>query len=324
MRVHSRFGGLILVAFALMGGLAWADVPQPDPQSPTDTAPKVPLMPYPASSAARTDEVVAKDTDPSLATLAPAPTAPGGLDEVVIAPRRTVVLSSQSSWENGFESLSAAFKQLDEIVMGAGLDVQGRPFAVFTQTDEAGFHYDAMLPVASDGADAKAEEALQQAAAEYASAEEKRSLPAVKFAQSPSGKAYRLVHAGPYDDIDTAYEAITTYLDNKDILVNDIFIEEYVMDLTKPDDAALEVYIYVQPKEPPQADPAKESQDAPQAAVASGAKQEVLKVAPEKEMPARAEKLEEVVPQAEEVATPPAAPEAPEIVPEKPAAGEAK
>jgi effector-binding domain-containing protein len=56
------------------------------------------------------------------------------------------------------------------------------------------------------------------------------------------------VHKGPYDDIDTTYETVTTYLDAKDILAKDAFIEEYLNDVADPADAALEINIFVQPR----------------------------------------------------------------------------
>lgn len=287
MRLRSRFGCLLVTVFALLVGKVSAQGQQPEPGLSTDHVPQLPLVPYSSGALSRIEGATA-NVDPSLSTLAPAPTTGVGLNEVEIIPRKTVVLSSQSSWENGFESLAAAFKQLDEIVMAAGFDVRGRPFAVFAQTDEVGFHFDAMLPVATNESDAKAGEVLQQAATEYVSSQEKKELPAVRFGQSPSGKAYRFVHAGPYDDIDTAYEAITTYLDNKDVLVDDVFIEEYVTDLVKPDDAALEIYIYVQPKEIPHGGLGNEERDQPQAAASAEVKMQ-QEVAPDKDAPAKNE-----------------------------------
>ncbi len=71
----------------------------------------------------------------------------------------------------------------------------------------------------------------------------------LRFGVSPSGKAFRFVHKGPYDDIDTTYETITTYLEVKDIVAKDAFIEEYVSDFTDGQDTNFEVNIYVQPKE---------------------------------------------------------------------------
>jgi effector-binding domain-containing protein len=52
-------------------------------------------------------------------------------------------------------------------------------------------------------------------------------------------------HRGAYEDIDATYEAITAYLDEKNIEAQNLFVEEYLTDPKAPDDASLEVDIYV-------------------------------------------------------------------------------
>jgi effector-binding domain-containing protein len=55
--------------------------------------------------------------------------------------------------------------------------------------------------------------------------------------QSPSGKMLKFVHRGSYDAMDTTYEAITNYLDTKQLEAQDTFIEEYLTDpLTTAED----------------------------------------------------------------------------------------
>ena len=108
----------------------------------------------------------------------------------------------------------------------AGIAPTGRPLAVFTRTDDDGFAYEAMIPVASapDPAPTAAD--------------------GLRFGTTPSGKALRFPHKGSYDDIDGTYETLTTYLDAKDIVVQDRFIEEYVTDLADKADDKLDVNIY--------------------------------------------------------------------------------
>ena len=67
--------------------------------------------------------------------------------------------------------------------------------------------------------------------------------------KTPEGKTFRFVHEDAYDEIDGTYETITAYLDAKDIVSKDVFVEEYVTDLTESSDANLKVNIYVQPKD---------------------------------------------------------------------------
>ncbi|MGI6247365.1 MAG: hypothetical protein ACOYJQ_16600 [Pseudochelatococcus sp.] len=230
------------------------------PPGSVPETPAVPLISPPdAGASAGENGDAARTPDASRATLAPPPADASRIDAVEIAPRTTLVLSLKSSWEKGFESLAAAFRLLDEIAIAAGFDVTGRPFAVFTRTDDDGFGFDAMLPVSGPdrdtqaNADAAMREALAQAVAEHAAADggKDENARAVRLGAGPSGKAYRFVHASPYDDIDTTYEAVTAWLDSRNIAVRDAFIEEYVSDLTEPTDEALEVYVYVQPVDGP-------------------------------------------------------------------------
>lgn len=276
LRAACRAGAAVLACLVVLADAAHATqalppaAAQAEPEAQTRTAPAAPLIPYSgALSFSPGKAETAGGADPSRATLAPGPAASDGVDEVEIAARPTVVFSARSTWDKGFDSLAATFRALDEIVMAAGFDVRGRPFAVFVDTDEAGFRYEAMLAIAPVEDEARAAEALRQAVAEHAGGQEggeedraqeeagtkeeggtKEPAPDVRLGVSPSGKAYRFVHASPYDDIDAAYEAITTYLDGKNIVVRDAFIEEYVTDLTLPTDEALEVNIYVQPLDP--------------------------------------------------------------------------
>jgi effector-binding domain-containing protein len=98
---------------------------------------------------------------------------------------------------------------------------------VFTDTDDNGFHYEAMLPIA------KAPEGKVKLA------------DAVEVGASPAGKALKFEHRGSYDEIDSTYEAITAYLDEKGLDTNNIFIEEYLTNLTDAEDANVDVDIYV-------------------------------------------------------------------------------
>ena len=54
----------------------------------------------------------------------------------------------------------------------------------------------------------------------------------IKFSRTPEGKSFRFVHKDAYDEIDGTYETITAYLDIKEIVAKDAFIEEYVSDFT--------------------------------------------------------------------------------------------
>ncbi|MDX7954063.1 GyrI-like domain-containing protein, partial [Lichenihabitans sp. Uapishka_5] len=144
-----------------------------------------------------------------------------------VQPRPAVVINGSSTWDDGFKTLTETFAKLNDTLVKNGLASAGRPLAVFTATDDAGFKYSAMLPIAQ-------------------APEGKTELtPDVKISETPSGKAIRFQHRAAYDDIDSTYEAITAYLDEKGLESRNLFAEEYLHMTKTSDDPSLEVDIYV-------------------------------------------------------------------------------
>jgi effector-binding domain-containing protein len=128
---------------------------------------------------------------------------------LTVTAKPVVLLRGSSSWEEGYRHITDAFKTLRAEAAKAGLKPAGNPMTVFVETDDAGFRYEAMLPIENPP-------------------EGKDSLTAdVKIGHSPAGKALKFQHRGAYDDIDSTYEAITAYLDEKGLEAQNLFIEEY-------------------------------------------------------------------------------------------------
>ena len=152
------------------------------------------------------------------------------VDEVTVPGKPVAVLSGTSTWSEGFTSLKDGLQRIEDELRRAGLAPAGRPLAVFVETDDMGFRYDAMVPIAQ----------LPPGQTSL--------TPEIRFGRTPEGKAYRFVHKGPYEEIDGTYDTITTYLDAKGIIAKDAFIEEYVTDLTAPQDDNTEINIFVQPR----------------------------------------------------------------------------
>jgi effector-binding domain-containing protein len=68
----------------------------------------------------------------------------------------------------------------------------------------------------------------------------------IAVGETPAGRALKFVHRGTYDEVDSTYEAITNYLDDKDIEAKDAFIEEYVSDLASgPDNMVINILVPV-------------------------------------------------------------------------------
>jgi effector-binding domain-containing protein len=152
----------------------------------------------------------------------------GGPTEVMLAARPVLILRGQSNWDDGFDNLMEAFRKLREEAKRLKLTITGRPQAAFTSTDDFGFKYEAMVTL-----EPAPPQPPPKAGAEFA------------FGESPSGKALKFTHSGAYDDIDTTYEAITAYLDEKGLKARNLFIEEYLTEPKTSEDADLQMDILV-------------------------------------------------------------------------------
>ncbi len=218
----SRRGCFLVLAVA--AALA-APLPSAAQQAPQDSIkPDAPKPDAPKIEAPKTEA-------PKAETPAPGPDGKPIEDTSIkteeVAARTVLVAHGAASWEEGFGKIGEQLAKLRAAADKAGLKVQGRPMAVFTDTDDAGFKFDAMLPVDAP-ADAKPDLGAD-----------------VTLAQSPSGKAIKFEHRGAYDDIDSTYEAITAYLDEKGLEARNLFVEEYLGDAKDSSDVNTQVDIHV-------------------------------------------------------------------------------
>lgn len=195
------------------------DTGKPDPNRTTAPQPEKALTPPVGSPAPAAAPAARK-------TLVETPGDANDVDEVSLPPKPAAILTGKAKWEEAVPSLKAAFARIEADLAKLGVAPTGRPIAVFAKTDDDGFQYEAMVPVAEMPASKPPEG------------------DGIRFGTTPSGKALRFPHKGSYDEIDGTYETLTAYLDAKDIVVQDRFIEEYVTDLNDRADEKLDVNIY--------------------------------------------------------------------------------
>ncbi len=220
---------------AVLGGLSGL-APAADAQTATPAAPAVPA---PAPTVPATPSTPA--TPPAVETppAAPAPDSSAGTPDksppdtsisqtLTLQPHPVIQLNGQATWDEGFKTLNEAFTKLNDGLAKASIKPTGNPMAVFTETDDAGFKFTAMVPV---------EKAPDAKPADLAAD--------VSFGDSPGGKVMKFQHRSAYDDIDSTYEAITAYLDEKGLEAKNMFAEEYLNRTKSSDDNSLEVDIYV-------------------------------------------------------------------------------
>jgi len=196
----------VILAFALTLGPAGAQNP-PAPSKPSTTEP----------------------TPPAGGPASPSPLQPGdAFGEQVTLPERTIVyIKGYSKWDSAFDTLVDAFKSLHEYLDKQDVKPSGPAITIYTQTDDAGFSFQAALPIAQAPKDPPKGD--------------------IALGQAPSGRAFKFVHRGSYDAMDSTYEAITNYLDEKQLEAKDLFIEEYATDPvnTAPDKLVVNVFVPV-------------------------------------------------------------------------------
>jgi effector-binding domain-containing protein len=157
----------------------------------------------------------------------PAPLQPGdAFGENVTLPERTIIaIKGHSKWDDAFATLVDAFKSLDEYLDKHGIKPTGPAMTIYTETDDMGFSFQAGFPIAAAPADTPKGD--------------------ISVGPAPSGKALKFVHRGSYDAMDSTYEAITNYLDDKHLEAQGPFIEEYVTDPVTTNPESLVVNIFV-------------------------------------------------------------------------------
>jgi effector-binding domain-containing protein len=157
----------------------------------------------------------------------PSPLQPGdAFGEQVILPERTIAyITGHSNWDTAFDTLVDAFKSLHEYLDKQDVKPTGSALTIYTQTDDTGFSFKAALPIAQAPKDAPKGD--------------------IGVGPAPSGRALKFVHRGSYDAMDSTYEAITNYLDDKQLEAKDLFIEEYTTDPVKTAADKLVVNVFV-------------------------------------------------------------------------------
>ena len=173
------------------------------------------------------DTKPAEQMPPPAAEPSPSPLKPGdafGL-EVQLPERTMLYLKGHTNWDVAFDTLVESFKTLKAYMDKEGIKASGSAMTVYTQTDETGFSFEAAYPIAQSPANPPKGD--------------------IAVGPAPSGKALKFVHRGSYDAMDTTYEAITNYLDDKQLDAKDLFIEEYTTDPLTSNQDSLVIDVFV-------------------------------------------------------------------------------
>jgi len=193
----------------------------PAPAPAVTPAPKATPVPPPAENKSPADSPAAAAPPPAVA---PVQTADPFGEEIMLAPKKVVILKGTANWDSAFDTLMDSFKTLTAMLDKQSIARSGNPMIVYTSTDDTGFTYMAELPVDQDP---------------------KNLTKDMSMGKSPEGKALKFVHRGSYDNMDNTYEAITNHLDDKKLEAKDTFIEEYMTDPLKTQEDKLVINVYV-------------------------------------------------------------------------------
>jgi len=164
------------------------------------------------------------DQPPAAAPPTAKPGDPFG-EEVTLTPKTVIALKSSATWDSAFETIQDAFKNVYAFLDRQGIKPAGPAMTIYTASDDAGFEFQAAVPVAEAPKDAPKGD--------------------LSVATSPEGKALKFMHRGSYDSLDQAYDAITHYLDERKLEARDLYIEQYDTDLlnTPEDSLVIEVLV---------------------------------------------------------------------------------
>ena len=163
---------------------------------------------------------------PPTTTPSPTPSNEPFGEPVTLTAKTIVFIKGNGNWDNAFETLLDAYKSLYAFLDKQGVKPAGPAMTIYTAANDTGFSFQAAVPIA---------------------AEDLKDPPKgdIAVGKSPTGRALKFSHRGSYDSMDNTYEAITNYLDERQLEAQDLFVEEYRTDLLKTPEDKLEIDIYV-------------------------------------------------------------------------------
>jgi effector-binding domain-containing protein len=205
--VFPRKTAFAALATLLLGGVsAVAQAPATPPAAPPAQAQPAPPPAAPAP-------------------MPPAPNSDPFGEEVTMTAKPIVFMTGSANWDSAFDTLVDSFKSIYGVMEKQGIMPAGPPLTIYTATDDTGFQYQAAVPIAAEPANPPKGD--------------------IAVGKSPAGRMLKFVHRGSYDSMDTTYEAITNYLDSKQLEAEDLFVEEYVTDPLKTPEDQLVINVFV-------------------------------------------------------------------------------
>ena len=207
-RVFLAFASILLIGVGTPGPAAAQQPPKPPQENP---APKPP------------------QENNEQGPQRPAALQPGDAfgEPVTLTEQNIVYTAGSGQWDHAFETIVDAFKAVNAYLQKQGIKPSGAPMTIYTSTNDTSFQFWAAVPVAEPPKD--------------------KPTGNIQVGKTTPGPAYKFIHRGSYDEMDTTYDAITNFLDEKQLDAKGLFIEQYDTDpvATPPDKLVVEVFVPV-------------------------------------------------------------------------------
>jgi effector-binding domain-containing protein len=149
-------------------------------------------------------------------------------EDTSLTAKPIVFVKGTSSWDDALGTITGALKKIKGYADKEGLKSDGPAMTIFTAADDKGFDFQVAVPVAAPPKDPPHGD--------------------VAVGTSPQGHALKFVYRGSYDELETFYETVTNYLDDKKIELPNSYIEEYSTDLLSTDPEKLVVNVLIPTK----------------------------------------------------------------------------
>lgn len=175
-----------------------------------------------------------------------------------------IAVDAGSATEDVAASLAAAYGRITAFMQARGIDRLAPPLAITRAWAPVGYEFDAAIPiVAPEDADVLSVEPEPQEASPEST--EVQSLPDtsdaaesdtqqvtvgtnefrdIRFGHSPSGRAVRVVHRGPYAEMAPTYARLAAWMAVHGMTEGHVSWEQYVSDPAETDPGDLLTYIY--------------------------------------------------------------------------------
>lgn len=150
-------------------------------------------------------------------------------DEVELTARPAIILGGAAPWDDLYGTFRRSIGEIRAIARDKSLEMSGPTMIRFVSSNDDTIAFETILPVA-------ATEGPQD-----------RFAPAT-VGRTPEGRAWRFLHLGGYDTIELTYDEIANFLDDRNIVAEDAFVEEYIRDPDTTPETELATFIYVFPR----------------------------------------------------------------------------